>query len=172
LRQSETSAKNSQHTNHCYFRWGDVEDRRQSFHCQGTGRSGNPSKAIRNERPSKVGGGGAQWLERLSADERRALAKLASAGHDGATQSLLTLYGLHPSAVAELVGRGLASITQEKVRSAGGLVEVATIRITEAGRDALTMEGSTASGEAPGTWSLMPVRVERNAPIPARGPEI
>jgi len=77
----------------------------------------------------------------LSADERRALAKLASAGHNGVTQSLLTMYGFHPSTVAELVGRGLASMTQEKVGAAGGLVEVVTIRITGAGRDALAAEG-------------------------------
>ncbi len=51
----------------------------------------------------------------------------------GMTQSLLTLYGFHASMVAELVGRGLATMTQEKVRAAGGLVEVVTIRITEAG---------------------------------------
>ncbi len=35
----------------------------------------------------------------LSADQRRAL---------------LTLYGFHPSIVAELVGRGLVSVAQEK----------------------------------------------------------
>jgi hypothetical protein len=51
------------------------------------------------------------------------------------------MYGFHPSMVAELVGRGLASMTQEKVRADGGEVEVATIRITEAGRDTLTAEG-------------------------------
>jgi hypothetical protein len=77
----------------------------------------------------------------LSADERRALDMLANAGHDGVTQSLLTLYGVHPSVVAELVGRKLASMAQDKVRAAGGLVEVATIRITEDGRDALAAEG-------------------------------
>jgi hypothetical protein len=76
-----------------------------------------------------------------SADERRALDMLANAGHDGVTQSLLTLYGVHPSMVAELVGRGLATMTQEKVRAGNGLIEVVTIRITEAGRDALTAEG-------------------------------
>jgi hypothetical protein len=77
----------------------------------------------------------------LTDDQRRALAMLASAGHNGVTQSLLTTYGIHPSMVAELVGCGLASMTQDKVRAAGGLVEVVTIRITEAGRDALTAEG-------------------------------
>jgi len=77
----------------------------------------------------------------LRADQRRALAMLASEGRNGVTQSLLTLYGFHPSTVAELVGRGLASITQENVRAGDGLVEVVTIRITEAGRDALAAEG-------------------------------
>jgi hypothetical protein len=77
----------------------------------------------------------------LSADERRALDMLASAGHVGVTQSLLTLYGFHPSMVAELVGRGLASMGQDTVRGAGGLAEVVTIRITEAGQNALTTKG-------------------------------
>jgi hypothetical protein len=77
----------------------------------------------------------------LSADQRRALAMLANAGHDGVTQSLLTMYGVHPSMVAEFVGRGLATMTQEKVRAGGGLVEVVTIRITETGRGALAAEG-------------------------------
>ncbi len=76
----------------------------------------------------------------LNANQRRALALLASEGHSGVTQSLLTLYGFHESIVAELVGRGLASKTQEKVRAAGGTAEVVTIRITETGRDALTAE--------------------------------
>jgi hypothetical protein len=51
------------------------------------------------------------------------------------------MYGVHPSIVAELVGSGLASMTQDKVRAAGGLVEIATVRITEAGQGALTAEG-------------------------------
>jgi hypothetical protein len=76
----------------------------------------------------------------LSADQRGALAMLANAGHDGVTQSLLTMHGVHESMVAELVGRVLASTTQEKVRAAGGMVEVVTIRITEAGREALAAE--------------------------------
>lgn len=57
------------------------------------------------------------------------------------TQSLLSLHGVHPSMVAELVGSGLASMTRDEVRAAGGLVEVATIRITAAGQDALTAGG-------------------------------
>src|SRR5437899_1848461 len=81
----------------------------------------------------------------LSADERRALAMLANAGHNGMTQSLLTMHGFHPSMVAELIRCGLASMTQEKVRAAGGVVEVVTIRVTEAGRDALAAEGRGAT---------------------------
>jgi hypothetical protein len=65
---------------------------------------------------------------------------LASEGDNGMTQSLLSLHGFHPSMVAEFVGRGLATTTQEKVRAGNGLIEVVTIRITEAGRDALALE--------------------------------
>jgi hypothetical protein len=65
---------------------------------------------------------------------------LASEGDNGMTQSLLSLHGFHPSMVAEFVGRGLATTAQGKVQAAGGLGEVVTIRITEAGRDALAVE--------------------------------
>lgn len=65
---------------------------------------------------------------------------LTSAGHDGVTQSLLTLYSFHENFVAELVSCGLATMTQEKVQAAGGLVEIVTVRITDAGRDALAAE--------------------------------
>jgi 3,4-dihydroxy-2-butanone 4-phosphate synthase len=77
----------------------------------------------------------------LSADQRRALDMLANAGHGGVTQSLLTMYGVHPGMVAELVSGGLATMTQEKARAAGGEVDVAMIRITEAGRNALAAKG-------------------------------
>jgi hypothetical protein len=66
---------------------------------------------------------------------------LASEGDNGMTQSLLSLHGCHPSMVAEFVGRGLATMAQEKVRAAGGLVEVVIVRITDAGRDALAAMG-------------------------------
>jgi len=74
---------------------------------------------------------------RLSANQRRAPAMLASAGRNGATQSLLTAHGFSFSMVAGLVNQGLATLTPEKVRAGGKMIEVGKVRITTAGRDAL-----------------------------------
>jgi hypothetical protein len=40
-----------------------------------------------------------------------------------------------------LVNRGLVTLTLEKVRVGGRMIDVAKVRITAAGRDALTSEG-------------------------------
>ncbi len=74
---------------------------------------------------------------RLSAEQRRALAMLATAGPNGATQALLSAHGFDANLIAELVNRGMATITAEKVRAGGKLMAVAKARITDAGRDAL-----------------------------------
>ena len=73
----------------------------------------------------------------LNAEQRRALAMLANAGPNGATQVLLTAHGFGVALVAGLVNHGLATLRQEKVHAGGKLVEVAKVRITEKGRDAL-----------------------------------
>jgi hypothetical protein len=44
------------------------------------------------------------------------------------------------SLTATLVNQGLATLTHEKVRAGGKLVDVAEVRITDAGRDALKCE--------------------------------
>jgi hypothetical protein len=75
----------------------------------------------------------------LTAQQRLALAMLAGAGRNGATQALLSAHDA--SMIAGLVSHGLATITAEKVRAGGKLVAVVQVRITEAGRDALTGEG-------------------------------
>jgi len=41
----------------------------------------------------------------------------------------------------DLVNKGLAILTHEKVRADGKMIEVSKVRITEAGRGALTAEG-------------------------------
>ena len=74
---------------------------------------------------------------RLSTEQRRALAMLATAGRNGAPQALLSAYGFDASMIAELVNHGLATLTAEKVRAGGKLIAVAKVRITEAGQDAL-----------------------------------
>ncbi len=75
------------------------------------------------------------------ADERRALAMFANAGRDGVEQALLSARGFDASMVAELVNKGMATITAEKVHAEEKLVAVAKVRITEAGQTALRAEG-------------------------------
>ncbi len=48
-----------------------------------------------------------------------------------------TAHGFGVAMIARLVNRGLASLTHEKVRAGGELVEVGKLRITAAGLDAL-----------------------------------
>jgi hypothetical protein len=78
---------------------------------------------------------------RLTAEQRRALAMLATAGLNGAPQALLSAHGFDASLIAELVNHGLATLTAEKVRAGEKLIAVAKARITEAGREALAAEG-------------------------------
>jgi hypothetical protein len=77
---------------------------------------------------------------RLTVEQRRALAMLATAGLNGAPQALLSAHGFDASLIAELVNRGLATLAAEKVRAGDKLIAVAKARITGAGRDALAAE--------------------------------
>ena len=77
----------------------------------------------------------------LTGGQRRALAMLASAGLNGVSQALLMAHGFCVSMIAGLIKRGLATLTREKVRAGSGFVDVGSVRITAAGRDALTAEG-------------------------------
>ena len=74
----------------------------------------------------------------LPADQRRVLAMLASPGRNGVTQVLLAAYGFDANTIAGLIGRGLATIAHEKALAS---INVAHVRITETGRDALAVEG-------------------------------
>jgi hypothetical protein len=55
----------------------------------------------------------------LNAEQRRALAMLAAAGLDGATQSLLSAHGFGASLIVGLIDRGLVTIMYERVRAGG-----------------------------------------------------
>jgi hypothetical protein len=77
----------------------------------------------------------------LTAEQRRALTMLASAGLNGVSQALLMAHGFCVSMIAGLVKRGLATLTPEKVWAGSGLVNVGNVRITAAGRDSLAAEG-------------------------------
>lgn len=76
----------------------------------------------------------------LTPEQRRALAMLAKASRNGATQSLLMAHGFSISMIAGLVNHGLATLTHEKVRTGGKTIEVGKVRITAAGRAALAAE--------------------------------
>jgi len=76
----------------------------------------------------------------LSADQRRALATLSTAGPDGVAQALLSTYGFDASMIAGLVNRGLATLATEKVLASGKVSAVVVVSITEAGRRALAAE--------------------------------
>jgi hypothetical protein len=76
----------------------------------------------------------------LNADQRRALVLLSEAGPYGYTEHVLIVHGFTKQLLADLVRDGLATRTPETVRAGGGRsVDVARLRITDAGRRA--MEG-------------------------------
>jgi hypothetical protein len=77
----------------------------------------------------------------LSAEQRCALAVLATPGHNGATQPFLITHGFGSAMISGLVNRGLVTLTREKIRAGGRMIHVTKARITAAGRDALAAEG-------------------------------
>ena len=73
----------------------------------------------------------------LSAEQRRALAMLADAGHRGYTDQFMMAHGFTFDLLASLIRAGLATATLRRVRADGHVIEVALIRITDAGRQAV-----------------------------------
>jgi hypothetical protein len=69
-------------------------------------------------------------------DRRRALELLASC-RDGCTEPIMIAHGFTVAQMVELVRAGLASATGERVRAGNKTIEVARVRITEAGRQML-----------------------------------
>jgi hypothetical protein len=70
-------------------------------------------------------------------DRRRALELLAGCGPDGCTEAIMLAHGFTTRQMVELVRAGLATATAERVVAGGLKLEVARVRITEAGRRAL-----------------------------------
>jgi hypothetical protein len=62
---------------------------------------------------------------------------LAGCGPDGCTEALMLAHGFTTKQMVELVRTGLATATAERVVAGGLKLEVARVRITEAGRRAL-----------------------------------
>jgi hypothetical protein len=71
------------------------------------------------------------------ATRRRAL-ELLAASRDGCTEAIMLAHGFSMEQMVELVNAELASATTERVVAGGRTIEVAWVRITEAGRWVLT----------------------------------
>jgi hypothetical protein len=69
-------------------------------------------------------------------DRRRALELLASC-RDGCTEAVLLAHGFTVAQLVDLVRAGLASATPERMVAGSKAIEIARVRITEAGRRAL-----------------------------------
>jgi hypothetical protein len=74
---------------------------------------------------------------RDSKPTRRRALELLAACRDGCTEALLFAHGLTIPQVAQLIRAGLATAEVERVAAAGRSMEVALVRITDAGRRAL-----------------------------------
>jgi hypothetical protein len=76
----------------------------------------------------------------LSAEQRRA-PTLARPGHNGATRRFLVAHGFSGAMISGLVNRGLVTLTAEKIRASGRMIDVAKVWITAAGRYTLADDG-------------------------------
>ena len=70
---------------------------------------------------------------RLSTEQRRALALLASSRHGMSEELLVRGHGFSRGVLASLVRRGLAGSERDVIVAGGGAVEVVRVRITAAG---------------------------------------
>jgi hypothetical protein len=85
----------------------------------------------------------AQWSEaslnaraRLKLDRRRALELLASC-RDGCTEAVMLADGFSIDMMVEIINAGLATATTERMVAGKHRIEVARVRITDAGRQVL-----------------------------------
>jgi hypothetical protein len=69
-------------------------------------------------------------------DRRRAL-ELLAASPDGCTEAIMLAHGFSIEMMVEMINAGLATATSERVVAGSRKIEVATVRITDAGRMAL-----------------------------------
>jgi hypothetical protein len=74
---------------------------------------------------------------RPNPDRRRALELLAD-NRDGVSEALMIAHGFSIKQMVALIRAGLATATAERIVAGGKAMEVATVRITEAGRRALS----------------------------------
>jgi hypothetical protein len=69
-------------------------------------------------------------------DRRRAL-ELLAASRDGCTEAAMIAHGITTEMMVEMIADGLATASAERVVAGGKTVEIARVKITEAGRLAI-----------------------------------
>ena len=94
------------------------------------------TQALSAQCPDTVMAGTANISRPLARNQRRALMMLALA-MDGRTETLMNARGFSPELIAELVRAGLASTQVGQIDMGQRTVNVARVRITHAGRQAL-----------------------------------
>jgi hypothetical protein len=70
------------------------------------------------------------------ADRRRAL-ELLAASADGCTEAIMRAHGFSTDLLVELINAKLATATAERIVAGSRKIELARVRITDAGRKAL-----------------------------------
>jgi hypothetical protein len=78
-------------------------------------------------------------MGQLSADRRRALTVLAGAPH-GASEAVMLAHGFKLPALVELIRDGLATAHTQRMMAGSKAIEVTVMRITEAGRRAISTD--------------------------------
>jgi hypothetical protein len=76
--------------------------------------------------------------KRVAPATRRRALELLAASRDGVTEAILIAHGFTIDFQVELIRAGLATAKAERVVAGGRAIEVARVRITEAGRRLLT----------------------------------
>jgi hypothetical protein len=79
---------------------------------------------------------------------RRALELLAGCGPEGCTEAVMLANGGDVETMVQIIVEGLATATPQRTRAGREVLEVATLRITEKGRQALA-EATTSSPPSP-----------------------
>jgi hypothetical protein len=77
---------------------------------------------------------------RLPKPDRRRALELLAASPDGLPEAIMLANGFTTPQMVELVRAGLASVSAERVVAGRTTVEIARVKITEAGRRALTVD--------------------------------
>jgi hypothetical protein len=68
---------------------------------------------------------------------RRALELLASCGAEGCSEAVMLANGIDVDTMVGIIVEGLVTATPQRTRAGREVLEVATLRITDAGRQAL-----------------------------------